>query len=97
MVEPIENEKIKSATKKAQKNVTKSLFTPTVILGRVTKLPRKGVWMLDYGYGHMGWLLEFYILATSKVISRQVLTCDIAHWSDFIVLPNWDQATSIMS
>ena len=27
----------------------------------------------------IGWLLEFYVLATSNVISRQVLTCDSVH------------------
>ena len=35
------------------------------------------------------WLFKFYILATSKVISRQIPTCDSALHThgDFIVLP----------
>ena len=28
-----------------------------------------------------GWLLEFYVLATSKLLSRSILTCDsVHHW-----------------
>ena len=27
----------------------------------------------------VGWLLEFYVLTTSKVMSAQVPTCDSAH------------------
>ena len=45
-----------------------------------------------------GWLLEFDILATPKVISRQVLTCDSAHsCKRYCASPLGDQATSIMT
>ena len=53
--------------------------------------------------GHMtgvkvGWLLEFYILATSKVISGWVLTYDSAHsWQLYNAVPLGDQATSTMT
>ena len=45
------------------------------------------------------WLLEFYVLATSKIISGWVLTCDSEHSnSDFIVLPYYGgQATNTMT
>ena len=38
-----------------------------------------------------GWLLEFYILATSKVISGQTV-CPLG---DFIVLPHWEMRPSV--
>ena len=34
----------------------------------------------------VGWLLEFYFLATAKVISGPVPNCDRAHLCDLIVL-----------
>ena len=43
----------------------------------------------------IGWLLEFYILATSKVKQRRIQTCDCTHDDDFIVLRNL--ATSTMT
>ena len=44
------------------------------------------------------WLLEFYILAASKVISGWVLTCDsIESWRLHSVAPLGDQAASTMS
>ena len=34
----------------------------------------------------LGWLMEFYILATSKVLSGVVLVCDSAHLVEFYIL-----------
>ena len=43
-------------------------------------------------------LLEFYALATSKVVSGWVLTCDSAHsWSVYSAGPLCDEATSNMT
>ena len=38
----------------------------------------------------VGWLLEFYILATSEVIAGWILTCDMHTHGDFIVLFHWE-------
>ena len=46
------------------------------------------LWRLYSEWGRSADLLLFYILATTKVISRRVPTCDSAFHSDFIVLPN---------
>ena len=44
------------------------------------------------------YLLLFYVLATSEVISGQVLTCDSAHlWRLYSTAPLGNQATSTMS
>ena len=46
----------------------------------------------------VGWLLELYLLETSKVISGQVPTRDSAHsWWLFCAAPRGDQGTSTMT
>ena len=46
----------------------------------------------------VGLLLEFCVLATSKVISERVLTCDNAHlWQLYSVAAMEDQVTSIVT
>ena len=46
----------------------------------------------------IGWLLEFYALATSKVILGQVMTCASVHsWRLYSAAPLGDQATSTMT
>ena len=48
--------------------------------------------------GHLVRLLEFYVLATSKVISGWVLTCDSVHsWWLYSDSPLGDQATHTMA
>ena len=44
------------------------------------------------GVGDMsvGWLFEFYILATSNIISGRVPTCETATKCNVIVLPKWE-------
>ena len=37
----------------------------------------------------VGWLLEFYILATFKVISGRVATCESARYDSFMMLSHW--------
>ena len=50
------------------------------------------------GYSPIDWLLEFYFLATSKVISGHVLTCDSAHSLRLhCVAPLRSQATGTMT
>ena len=45
-----------------------------------------------------GWLLEYYILTPSKVISGQVLTCDSAHiWQLDGDAPLGNQDTRMMT
>ena len=45
-----------------------------------------------------GWLLEFHLLATSKVIAGQVPTCDSAHsWQLYCTAPVGYYATNIMT
>ena len=52
---------------------------------------------LGKGFG-FGWLLEFYVLATSNVISGWVPTFDSAHsWRLYSAVPLGNQATSIMT
>ena len=47
---------------------------------------------------HDGWLLEFYVLTPSKVISGRVPTCDSAHsWRLHSVALLANQATGIMT
>ena len=44
-----------------------------------------------------GWVLEFYILTTSKVTSELVPTCDNAHsWRPYSAVQLGDQATRTM-
>ena len=41
----------------------------------------------------IGWFLEFYVLAISKVISGEVSTCDSAHsWGIYNAASQGDQA-----
>ena len=45
-----------------------------------------------------GWLLKVCILATSKVITREVLACDSAHsWQRYSAAPLGDQCSSTMT
>ena len=58
---------------------------------------------LAFSYtGHLhrtvDWLLEFYVVATSKIISGWALTCDSAHlWRLYSAVPLGDQAISIVT
>ena len=52
----------------------------------------------DSGWSVGRWMLEVYILATSKVISGRVPTCDSAHsWRIYSAAPLGDQVTSTMT
>ena len=49
-------------------------------------------------YGLVGWLLEFYILATYRVISGWVPTCDSVHsWQLYIAALLGNQAADTMT
>ena len=46
----------------------------------------------------IGWLLKFYILATSKVIPEWLVICDSAHsWRHYSAASMGDQAASTMT
>ena len=47
---------------------------------------------------YLGWLLEFYVLGTCKVISGWIPSCDSAQpWWPYSPAPLWDQASSTMT
>ena len=64
-------------------------------------------WLFSHKYGSIshdligwlvGWLVEFYMLATSTVISGRVPTYDIGHsWWHYSAAPLGNQATSTMN